>query len=905
MRANGIMLWPPDYRLFWGKTLHKADGSSEKSHWHPVAWHMMDVAAVAEMLLRTRRPQVQRLARILRIEEEALIRLCTFLVGLHDVGKFSAAFQSKAPAFWPEQVLGVWRSVPDVHHTLTGYWALQGELMDDLRQVLALKEWEEPHSSILAAITGHHGTPPVIDDIDNQQFGEEELLAARNYIRDFSKIIEPEFGELIEKEALQKHFSFWLAGLCVVSDWIGSNETLFPFKSSDILPEVYWNEHARPQAAKAVHKVGMLPVPSVQEGDYRRFFHIDTPRPLQDVVSTVDLPEGPVLVIIEDATGSGKTEAAALLAWRMMRAGKASGLYFALPTMATANAMYARFADIFHRFFDERQGRPSLALAHGRRDLNPHWYKTLQLARIPVKEMSRNGDEPGMGATCAAWIADDRRKTFFAHVGVGTIDQALLAVLPARFQALRLHGLSDRVLIVDEAHAYDSYMSRELETLLRFHAAQGGSAIVLSATLPQERRSALATAFFRGLQGKTGEKKALTSAGQAYPLITLVSEDGLREKNKISPARHTVRRVIVERAAEENSVLTVIQEAVARGAAVAWVRNAVDDAIAAVLMLREHGIAAQLFHARFAMGDRLRIEEDVLRIFGKHAGASMRRGKVLVATQVIEQSLDLDFDLIISDLAPVDLLIQRAGRLWRHMDVRPGATRPFAEPKLFVLSPDPNVVNGEDWYQQLGLKGAFVYRDHALLWRTAKVLFDTGVIDAPHDLRRLIESVYGEERSPTPEPLQRYDDEALAGRYADESIANYNLLSLDDGYIRIQTWLDEDRKPTRLGEPTRVLRLARIDNGQLVPWCRDDAGRPSWALSEVSVPATWVKEIQVQSDWQAQAEAIRREWPKWEADIILAPVNSDGKLILMNANGEQENIYYDYLGLHKNIYYDL
>ena len=166
------------------------------------------------------------------------------------------------------------------------------------------------------------------------------------------------------------------------------------------------------------------------------------------------------------------------------------------------------------------------------------------------------------------------------------------------------------------------------------------------------------------------------------------------------------------------------------------------------------------------------------------------------------------------------------------------------------------------------------------------MLFDTGAIDAPGDLRRLIESVYAVEHLRTPEALRAYDDDALAGRYADESIADYNLLSLDEGYLRLQGWLDEDRKPTRLGLPTRLLRLARIEQGQLVPWCTDADGNPSWPLSEVSVPAKWVEGVQVHPDWQAQAEAIRQEWPKWEASILLAPVDAEGNLLLVDADGE-------------------
>ncbi len=887
----------PDYRLFWGKTLQGGEEVPDEYPWHPAAWHMMDVAAVAGVLLRARREQTRRMAERLGEEEEAFIRLCTFLVGLHDIGKFSAAFQCKAPRFWPERVLGPFRTVADKHHSEAGFWALQAALRDELLQALGLEVFRQPSATIIAAITGHHGEPPGFPDVDGMQFGEPELAAARAFMRDLVRLLAPSCAACIDDERLQKRFSFWLAGLCVVADWLGSNRTFFPFEPPEIDPAAYWCEYACPRAGRAIAGAGLLPAPPARRGDYARFFDIPAPRPLQERVADLHLPPGPTLAIIEDATGSGKTEAAALLAWRMMRMGKAGGLYFALPTMATANAMHERFSGVFRRLFEGGERKPSLALAHGRRTLNPRWYATLQLARLPRRDFAGNGNGQGMAATCAAWIADDRRKTFLADVGVGTIDQALLAVLPTRFQSLRLHALSDRVLVVDEAHAYDAYMSHELETLLRFHAAQGGSAIVLSATLPRKRREALAAAWRQGLEDGGGEQRRWECRARDYPLITVAGSTGLREHGGIAPATHTVRRVAVQRLADERQALEAVRAAVENGAAVAWVRNAVDDAIAAMRLLRERNIPAQLFHARFAMGDRLRIEEDVLKRFGKHAGASERRGRVLVATQVVEQSLDLDFDLMVSDLAPIDLLIQRAGRLWRHMDVRPARRRPVAGPNLLVIMPDPAGVVDDQWLFRHGGKGVFVYRDHALLWRTARVLFDTGAIDAPRDLRRLMESVYGVERLPAPEPLQRFDDEALAGRYADETIAKYNLLALDDGYVRMQGWLDEDRKPTRLGEPTRILRLARIRNGNLAPWCVDAGGEPSWPLSEVGVPARWLEGVQVHPHWRERVEALRQDWPKWESRILPAPVDDEGNVLLMDATGTLVGLRYDGMGL--------
>ncbi len=245
--------------------------------------------------------------------------------------------------------------------------------------------------------------------------------------------------------------------------------------------------------------------------------HATNATPLPTLTATLDLPaHGPALVVIEDQTGAGKTEAALLLAHRIMTQGQARGLFVALPTMATANAMYQRLADAYRALFDAGE-TSSLVLAHGKRRLHEGFQRSI----LPVVDSDDAEAEDAAGATagaqCAAWVASDRRRAFLADVGVGTIDQALLGVLPSRHAALRLFGLAQRVLIVDEAHAYDAYMSRELETLIAFHAALGSSTIVLSATLPQDRCAALVAASHKGAGGATP-----VLASMHYPLVTLV-----------------------------------------------------------------------------------------------------------------------------------------------------------------------------------------------------------------------------------------------------------------------------------------------------------------------------------------------------------------------------------------------
>jgi CRISPR-associated endonuclease/helicase Cas3 len=338
---------------------------------------------------------------------------------------------------------------------------------------------------------------------------------------------------------------------------------------------------------------------------------------VQIFAETALFPEGPTLIVIEDVTGSGKTEAALTLAHRLMGAGRANGLYVALPTEATANAMYARLGSSFRRLFTA-DGAPSLVLAHGHRAFHEGFQNSVvnAAARARARNGTRDngGEERPSSAECADWIADDRRKAFLADVGAGTIDQALLAILPVKHQSLRLWGLADRVLIVDEAHAYDAYMTRELEALLEFHAALGGSTIILSATLPKDMRRRLAAAFRKGVPADRSTSVELEAI--EYPLVTIIGPTGSSEVPQ--PIRQGLARfVTATRVNDLAGALTRVVTAAQAGARVAFVRNSVDEAIAACDQLRGEGLDPLLFHARFARSDRQRIEVEVMARFGR------------------------------------------------------------------------------------------------------------------------------------------------------------------------------------------------------------------------------------------------------------------------------------------------
>jgi CRISPR-associated endonuclease/helicase Cas3 len=847
--------------FLWGKA---QPGNASDVPFHPLIYHCLDVAAVGETLLVMRPDWLERLSWDLDISAGPACRLFLFLLALHDIGKLSRPFQAKAPAHWPGELLGpLSTELAGPRHDAAGLALLGDHIRNALDPVLV--QWNDKRrTELLAPFLGHHGKPVEAANIDVLRvFGSECLHMARAFVTTMHGIFAPEAIAPIPKGALMRA-SWRLAGLAVLADWIGSTQRWFPYEAPELAANMYMERCARPRAAAALIAAGLAPArPSLVSGFAIVSSSLHAPSAVQHWAETVALPDGPCLALIEEVTGGGKTEAALVLAHRLMAAGRAKGLFIALPTMATANAMFDRLASACQHLFAAGEA-PSRILAHGRRDL----HRGFRDLKLKLGDPSRIGgladerDESGVEAT--NWLLDDRRKVFFADVGVGTIDQALLGVLPAKHQSLRLLGLADRVLIVDEAHAYDAYMTEGLKRLLMFQAALGGNAVVLSATLPCRIRGELASAFALGLG-----QAAPTMTATDYPLVTMVSGTGATEDAK-QHRPDLGRRLRIERLALLDEAIRRIAEADAAGAAVAWVRNSVDDAIDAVERLNAEGVQAELFHARFAMGDRLDIERRVVARFGKE-GDPIGRAGVLVATQVVESSLDLDFDLMVSDLAPVDLLLQRAGRIWRHS----GRHRPIDGPTLLVLSPDPDVMIEKDWFAALLPRAAWVYRNHALLWLSAREIFVKTEIAVPEDVRGIIEAVYGEgKEAGAPTALERYWIEASGSDQAARSMAGMNLLRVEKGYGGEHAgWASDVDTPTRLGEPMVTLRLARIEGDAIVPFYADPDPTRAWSLSEVMVRASRVKGVpELPKLLLPASQAAVRSWGRYADRFLLVPI---------------------------------
>ena len=364
---------------FWGKASGAREGEPEA---HPLVYHCLDVAAVADALLEQHPRRLAALASLLRTAPANARRLVVALITLHDVGKFAEAFQCKCEAAWPTAALGSFTQIAGERHDKIGF---------DMREAIALREqhfamafteeWSDSRlRQIWMAVAAHHGKPVETDDApswDNiRGLRGKGLAAARHFTAEIARQFGP-FAPLGSPDKRELAFASWLiAGLAVLADWLASSRQHFPYREAKLSIEEYWS-YARERADDVLEATGLARVASSElRSPAELFAFLDPPSPLQAQLWSMPLPDGPMLTIVEDVTGSGKTEAALLLASRLMQAGRASGVFLGMPTMATANAMYARLAECHERMF-EAGASPSLVLAHGRRDLNPKFLASI------------------------------------------------------------------------------------------------------------------------------------------------------------------------------------------------------------------------------------------------------------------------------------------------------------------------------------------------------------------------------------------------------------------------------------------------------------------------------------------------------------------------------------------------
>lgn len=661
----------------WGKSRRgETDGGDD---YHLLCWHSLDVAAVGYWMVINNIYFIDHYLKKLGIQDkEQAAQFFAWILCWHDIGKFAHSFQQ----LYRHEALNIFneptRHYEKIAHTTLGYM-LWNSWLSECPELfppssLSVRKSKRVMALWMPVTTGHHGRPPeAIQELDH--FRQQDKDAARDFLLRikalFPLITLPEAWDEDEGIDQFQQLSWFISAAVVLADWTGSASRYFPRTAEKMPVDTYWQQ----ALAKAQTAITLFPSAanvSAFTGIETLFPFIQHPTPLQQKALELDINvDGAQLFILEDVTGAGKTEAALILAHRLMAAGKAQGLYFGLPTMATANAMFERMANTWLALY-QPDSRPSLILAHSARRLMDRFNQSIWSVTLSGTEEPDEAQPYSQG--CAAWFADSNKKALLAEVGVGTLDQAMMAVMPFKHNNLRLLGLSNKILLADEIHACDAWMSRILEGLIERQASNGNATILLSATLSQQQRDKLVAAFSRGVRRSV---QAPLLGHDDYPWLTQVTQTELISQ-RVDTRKEVERCVDIGWLHSEEACLERIGEAVEKGNCIAWIRNSVDDAIRIYRQLQLSKVVVTenllLFHSRFAFHDRQRIESQTLNLFGKQSGAQ-RAGKVIIATQVIEQSLDIDCDEMISDLAPVDLLIQRAGRLQRHIRDRNGLVK--------------------------------------------------------------------------------------------------------------------------------------------------------------------------------------------------------------------------------------
>ena len=614
-----------------------------------------------------------------------------------------------------------------------------------------------------------------------------------------------------------------------MADWIGSDERFFLFAAS-FDPE--YDQTAHRNAVSALAAIGLDPV-SLSERHapgFRELTTFPTPNPSQACAGSIDAEA--CLLILEAETGSGKTEAALWRFTQILAAGRVSGLYFAVPTRAAARQLHTRISRAIGRAYGSNAPEPVLAilgmLRAGEQDGQ----------RLPGREV-RWDDDPVLHR----WSAEHATRFLAAPIAIGTVDQAMLAGLEVKHAHLRGSSLSRSLLVIDEVHASDAYMTVIQQQLLRDHLDAGGNAMLMSATLGSCAR-------IRGTREAPPDLE--TACATPYPAIWTQGETAPR-----APApTGRIRTIHMEAMPSMDPVQAAIRaiSAAERGARVLVIRNTVAMAAETWRAVREAGgehlllqagAGPALHHGRFAVEDRELLDRAAERaLSGKreHCGS----GCIVIGTQTLEQSLDIDADYLLTDLCPMDVLLQRIGRLHRHDLPRQARASEFRKATACILMPE----NGLDplaaspfqpenglgaWETDGGFDG--IYRDLAALELTNRAVLERSTWQIPEMNRCLVDGATHPDRiaeliAQKGAQWEEYHRKAGGSRSAEEALARLNRLDRTKDFACLTFPSSDEQIMTRLGEEALVLTL---DPPPIGPY-----GLP---INNISLPARWSRGI--------------------------------------------------------------
>ena len=709
-------------RLLAGKT------DPENSNlWLPLWMHLRDTAEIMELLVRKWLPDSVKKAS--GLEEEELVQLARFLGWGHDLGKAILIFQSTIMQCLPEAKQRLERLTPLSCQKLNRCETPHARASEAILRKLGCPDG-------IASVAGaHHGKPQDGTEVD-KQFTCWEV----NYYPEEQKGIWEGFWNELLQEALQdsgysgvdalpvlnQPEEILLTGLLIMADWIASNTDYFPLipveepGSEAVYPERAdraWREWDKQETASPWAAQTTIAEPE----EFAKRFGFAPNAVQQAAMEAANTMDAPGILILEAQMGVGKTEAALAAAEILAARFGAGGIFFGLPTQATANGLFPRLLQWAENQPDDLPR--SIRLAHGMAELNEEYIR-LQQRPVRVQDDWDDPEAEEQRVQVHQWFRGSKQALLACFV-IGTVDQLFMAALKQKHVMLRHLGLAGKVVIIDECHAYDAYMNRYLDRALEWLGWYRVPVILLSATLPARRRAELVEAY---QQKQTSAPDAPWKTSCGYPLLTWTDGEEVRQTTiPLDTPSRTVQTVPLT----EDGLPGFLREKMQAGGCAGVIVNTVKKAQAVARMLREAlpEKEVQVFHAQFLMPDRAAREQELMERIGKHSTPARRDGLIVVGTQVLEQSLDIDFDVMVTELCPMDLLLQRIGRLHRHTwRCRP---QPMQAAVCAVLD------TGEDAFDE----GSAAVYGKWLLWRTRELLPQT--IRLPEEISPLVQQVYG------------------------------------------------------------------------------------------------------------------------------------------------------------------
>lgn len=712
----------------------------DRQKWLPLWMHLLDTADVMDVLVSDWLPD--HIKDILCADEDTLSQTARCLGAMHDIGKATPLFQSR-----------ILQSIDNIDDLLEGRGlpisslncfdrytrsphALAGEA------ILLNRAVSEDFAAIVGA---HHGTPHPLDQPNWGQLQIDPYGATySNYYDDIHlhlkdtwentrsvlihavlNMCDCAFPDDLVSYTLPQQV-IW-TGLLIMADWIASNENYFPLLSveEEGHPSLYPD-----RVEDALDRLNLPPIWSpccyaLPPEQFKTRFGFSPNCVQESIIQIAASVNKPGLLILEAPMGVGKTEAALAAAELLASRTGCGGLFFGLPTQATSNGIFPRIEHWAASQAKSDQVIYSIKLAHGAAELNEDYQSIFHGTAITNEDNENN--ETNRDLLVHPWF-EGRKQALLSDFVIGTVDQILMMALKQRHLMLRHLGLAGKVVIIDECHAYDAYMDQYLEQALAWLGAYDVPVILLSATLPYETRTQLIRAY-QNMRYKefTRIEKEPWMTCRAYPLLTYT--DGKAVISKAIPDESSERTVRIEQIDDEtlcDSLSTALSEGGCAGIILNTVKRA--QAVAKKLQVAFPNDEILIFHGAFTMEQRAAIEQILLARLGKNSKPEDRKNLIVVGTQVMEQSLDVDFDVMVTDLCPVDLLFQRIGRLHRHQRKRPN---PVQNAVCYVLGADEN--------QELEKGSVAVYGEYLLL-RTKEILPDQ--LSIPKDISETVQNVY-------------------------------------------------------------------------------------------------------------------------------------------------------------------